>query len=43
VQAAVGDAIAIALMVARGFGPEDFHRHHPGGALGERLRTDDER
>jgi arabinose-5-phosphate isomerase len=42
VQAAVGDAIAIALMVARGFGPEDFHRHHPGGSLGERLRAGEE-
>ena len=35
--AVMGDAIAVALMVARGFGPEDFHRHHPGGALGRRL------
>lgn len=33
----VGDALAVALMVARGFGPADFHRHHPGGALGARL------
>lgn len=41
VQVAVGDAIAIALMVARGFGPDDFHRHHPGGALGERLRSEE--
>jgi arabinose-5-phosphate isomerase len=37
VTAVVGDALAVALMVARGFGPEDFHRHHPGGALGVRL------
>jgi arabinose-5-phosphate isomerase len=37
VTAVVGDALAIALMVARGFGPDDFHVHHPGGALGERL------
>jgi arabinose-5-phosphate isomerase len=35
--AIVGDAIAIALMVARGFGPADFHRHHPAGSLGARL------
>lgn len=35
--AVMGDALAIALMVARGFGPEDFHRHHPAGALGQRL------
>jgi arabinose-5-phosphate isomerase len=34
----VGDALAVALMVARGFGPGDFHRHHPGGALGARLQ-----
>jgi arabinose-5-phosphate isomerase len=33
----VGDALAVALMVARGFGPGDFHQHHPGGALGTRL------
>jgi arabinose-5-phosphate isomerase len=33
----VGDALAIALMVARGFGPAEFHQHHPGGALGARL------
>ena len=37
VTAVVGDALAIALMVARGFGPADFHEHHPGGALGARL------
>jgi arabinose-5-phosphate isomerase len=39
VTAVVGDALAIALMVARGFAPDDFHVHHPGGALGERLRA----
>lgn len=33
----MGDALAIAVMVARGFGPDDFHRHHPSGALGRRL------
>jgi len=37
VTAAIGDALAIALMVARGFGPADFHVHHPDGALGARL------
>ena len=37
VTAVVGDALAVALMVARGFGPNDFHQHHPGGALGARL------
>jgi arabinose-5-phosphate isomerase len=37
VTAVVGDALAIGLMVAKGFGPEDFQAHHPGGALGARL------
>lgn len=35
--AVFGDALAIAVMVARGFGPDDFHRHHPAGELGRRL------
>ncbi len=35
--AAMGDALAVALMVARGFQPEDFARFHPGGSLGRRL------
>ena len=34
---ALGDALAVALMIRRGFGKEDFLRHHPGGTLGERL------
>lgn len=34
---AMGDALAVALLVARGFGREDFARLHPGGALGRRL------
>lgn len=34
---AMGDAIAIALLEARGFGPEDYARSHPGGSLGRRL------
>ena len=34
---ALGDALAIALLTARGFGPEDFARSHPGGKLGRRL------
>lgn len=34
---ALGDAIAIALMQAKGFTAEDFARSHPGGALGKRL------
>jgi len=36
---ALGDALAIACMEARGFGPADFARAHPGGALGRRLLT----
>jgi arabinose-5-phosphate isomerase len=34
---ALGDALAIALLQARGFGAEDFARSHPGGKLGRRL------
>jgi len=34
---ALGDALAVALLEARGFGSEDFALHHPGGALGRRL------
>lgn len=33
----LGDAVAVALMVRRGFRREDFLRHHPAGSLGERL------
>jgi len=36
---AFGDALAVALLDARGFGAEDFARSHPGGALGRRLLT----
>jgi len=36
---ALGDALAIACLDARGFGPDDFARSHPGGALGRRLLT----
>jgi arabinose-5-phosphate isomerase len=36
----MGDALAIALMVARGFGPDDFHGCHPAGSLGRRLGQD---
>jgi len=40
---AMGDALAIALMEARGFGAEDFARFHPGGTLGRLLgRVEDE-
>jgi len=34
---AMGDALAVALLDARGFTPEDFARTHPGGSLGRRL------
>ena len=34
---AMGDALAVALLLRRGFGREDFARYHPGGALGRRL------
>jgi arabinose-5-phosphate isomerase len=34
---ALGDALALALLEARGFGSEDFAMHHPGGALGRKL------
>ncbi|HFJ4331687.1 arabinose-5-phosphate isomerase KdsD [Serratia liquefaciens] len=33
----MGDALAVALLKARGFTPEDFALSHPGGALGRRL------
>lgn len=36
---ALGDALAIALLDARGFGPADFARSHPGGSLGRQLLT----
>lgn len=36
-QMALGDALAVTLLDARGFGKEDFARSHPGGALGRRL------
>jgi len=34
---AMGDALAVAVLEARGFTEEDFARSHPGGALGRRL------
>ncbi|MBS0320128.1 MAG: KpsF/GutQ family sugar-phosphate isomerase [Proteobacteria bacterium] len=36
---ALGDALALAVLDARGFSTEDFARSHPGGALGRRLLT----
>jgi arabinose-5-phosphate isomerase len=38
-QLALGDALAVALLDARGFKSEDFARSHPGGALGRKLLT----
>jgi arabinose-5-phosphate isomerase len=35
----MGDALAVALSVARDFQPEDFARFHPGGSLGRKLLT----
>ncbi|MCA0376180.1 MAG: KpsF/GutQ family sugar-phosphate isomerase [Gemmatimonadetes bacterium] len=39
VTMALGDALAVALLQAKGFRAEDFARFHPGGALGRRLLT----
>ena len=36
-QAAMGDALATALLAMRGFSPKDFAPFHPGGALGKQL------
>ena len=38
-QLALGDALAVALLDARGFKEDDFARSHPGGALGRKLLT----
>jgi len=37
-QMALGDALAVALLTRRGFGPADFRQIHPGGKLGARLK-----
>jgi len=39
VQLAIGDALAVALLDARGFKENDFARSHPGGSLGRKLLT----
>ncbi|RZL50234.1 MAG: KpsF/GutQ family sugar-phosphate isomerase [Pedobacter sp.] len=36
-QLAMGDALAVCLLKAREFNPQDFARFHPGGSLGKRL------
>ena len=38
IQLALGDALALALLQRKGFGPESFHGFHPGGSLGAALR-----
>ncbi|MGO4671448.1 SIS domain-containing protein [Bosea sp. 2KB_26] len=38
-QIALGDALAIALLEARGFSRQDFFVYHPGGKLGAQLKT----
>lgn len=38
-QLALGDALAVTLLDARGFKAEDFARSHPGGSLGRKLLT----
>jgi arabinose-5-phosphate isomerase len=38
-QLALGDALAVALLEARGFSARDFHAFHPGGKLGAQLVT----
>ena len=38
IQLALGDALAIALLEARGFTADDFFKFHPGGSLGANLQ-----
>lgn len=40
-QIALGDALAVALLEARGFSRQDFFVYHPGGKLGAQLKTVD--
>ena len=35
---AIGDALAMTLLVEKGFRPEDFANLHPGGRIGKGLR-----
>ena len=39
---ALGDAVAIVVSQMRGFGPQDFARYHPGGALGKKFSLVDD-
>ena len=41
-QLAAGDALAVALLQRKGFGPDSFHAFHPGGSLGSALRRVEE-
>ena len=41
-QLAAGDALAVALLQRKGFGPDSFHAFHPGGSLGAALRRVEE-
>ena len=41
-QLAAGDALAVALLQRKGFGPDSFHAFHPRGSLGAALRRVDE-
>lgn len=36
-QLVIGDALAVCLLKAKGFTPQDFAKYHPGGSLGKRL------
>jgi arabinose-5-phosphate isomerase len=36
----IGDALAVALSMKKGFKKEDFHLYHPGGSLGQQLSRD---
>lgn len=39
VQIALGDALAMCLLEARGFSRDDFRKYHPGGSLGTKLSS----
>jgi arabinose-5-phosphate isomerase len=38
----IGDALAVALSILKGFKKEDFHLYHPGGSLGKQLANNDQ-
>ena len=39
VMSAIGDALALAAMEQRGFTRDDFAKRHPGGALGQAIKS----